>query len=45
MDFLNQHMDYVFDFALTFKGICYDFISKKIKGDQYMIHDGKINME
>jgi hypothetical protein len=37
-------MDYVFNFALTFKCICYDFISKILTDTQYMTHDGKINI-
>jgi len=35
-------MDYILDFALTFKCIfCYDFILIFFIGTQYIIHDGK----
>jgi hypothetical protein len=38
-------MDYNMGSMLTFKCIfCYDFISIFFIGTQYMIHDGKINM-
>jgi len=39
-------MDYNMGFALTFKcNFCYDFISIFFIGTQYMIHDGKKNMD
>jgi hypothetical protein len=39
-------MDYNMGFALTFKCIFYyDFISIFFIGTQYMIHDGKKNMD
>jgi hypothetical protein len=42
MDFLNGHMDYNMDFALTFQCIYYDdFISILFIWTQYMIHDGE----
>jgi hypothetical protein len=45
MDFLNEHMDYGLGYALTIKCIsCYDFISIFFVGTQYMIFDGKENM-
>jgi len=38
-------MDYNMSSTLIFKSIlCYDFISMVFIGIQYMIHDGKTNM-
>jgi len=46
MDFQSEHIDYNLGFALTFKcNFCYDFISIFSIGIQYMIHDGKKNMD
>jgi hypothetical protein len=43
---LKWEYDYVLGFVLTFKCILYyDFISIFFIGTQYMIHDGKINMD
>jgi hypothetical protein len=40
------HMDYNLGSTLTVKCIfCYDFISIFFMGTQYMIHDGKKNMD
>jgi hypothetical protein len=46
MDLKNGHMDYNLGYALVFKCIfCYDFISIFFIGTQYMIHDGKKEMD
>ncbi len=42
MNFKSEHMDYVLDFALTFKCIfCYDFNLIFFIRTQYIIFDGK----